>query len=399
MWADRYTSRPATVRRTSEPKTLLGYILRIPVVRGAFVSRFTCSLDCDAEAHDGDPIFVLVHGTWPKPKRGIHDSKLVKDLREKWRCSGLYRFKWSGFNGAHARLLASDKLAKRLNDLANSFPHSDVVLVSHSHGGNVAAWASTHIARQLAASVYLNTPFIQVLRQAKNSHIGLQIVLLDFVLAIIFFWGLLKLLALPFLARWERGGIVILWCIAFVLALILERAVTRRIEGVRDRLTDVSSGKRRIRKELVAYVIGDEVSASFGGVYSVQWFIGRLIPWLMVVAGLCGLGIYFALPEWLPKNTAGQKWFWVAVSVWLLLVCSLLLATVFHGLVQGLVTLDSSVTTTPSPIGLIDFATIKWTNRDKLRRDKLRHSQVYDSREAIEAIIDWLKRTVASLGS
>lgn len=58
-----------------------------------------------------------------------------------------------------------------------------------------------------------------------------------------------------------------------------------------------------------------------------------------------------------------------------------------HGLLQGLIALDSYVAVTPGPVGRADLITIPWTSEDKLR-----HSLVHDSPEAVAAIIQWVQR-------
>jgi hypothetical protein len=61
------------------------------------------------------------------------------------------------------------------------------------------------------------------------------------------------------------------------------------------------------------------------------------------------------------------------------------LATSAYGLVHGMIALDSSVTVTPAPIGRTDFATVGWNTHEGLR-----HSLIYESKDAIAAVLKWL---------
>jgi triacylglycerol esterase/lipase EstA (alpha/beta hydrolase family) len=125
------------------------YVQALPVLRGLLISRRACTLKCDKEPQSGAPIFVLVHGTWAtRASWTLPDSKLRKKLESSWPEGGIYRFDWSGTNGVRHRLLASGVLSEKLNELVVRYPSSKVVVISHSHGGNVVAWASNRLKRR-----------------------------------------------------------------------------------------------------------------------------------------------------------------------------------------------------------------------------------------------------------
>ena len=52
--------------------------------------------------------------------------------------------------------------------------------------------------------------------------------------------------------------------------------------------------------------------------------------------------------------------------------------------------MDASIAVTPGPVGRTDLVTIPWTSRDRLR-----HSLVHESPEAIAAIVSWLNAVLA----
>jgi hypothetical protein len=139
-------------------------IQEIPVLRGFRLKREDCRLILDQKPEEEAPIFVAVHGTWGSRSAWTHqNSAIFKTLLAKYPGAGLFRYEWSGINGIRHRLLAAEILHDELNGLLAAHPTSDVITISHSHGGNVAAWASTDLSRPLFTSIYLNTPFIQVL--------------------------------------------------------------------------------------------------------------------------------------------------------------------------------------------------------------------------------------------
>lgn len=82
------------------------------------------------------------------------------------------RFEWSGRNSVSARAKAAEQLAQELETLA-SIPDSKLVIIGHSHGGNVAlsalkASGAGHVGDKIAGIVCLSTPFL-LLRRRRDS--------------------------------------------------------------------------------------------------------------------------------------------------------------------------------------------------------------------------------------
>src|SRR5262249_47174563 len=111
-------------------------------------------------------VITLVHGTfarranWSRP-----ESNFAKALQA--RINNTVRFEsfdWSGFNLHRARLLASRRLADKLISTRKRFPGAKLIVVGHSHGGNVAAYALRDpiVAAAVDGLVSLATPFIWV---------------------------------------------------------------------------------------------------------------------------------------------------------------------------------------------------------------------------------------------
>lgn len=149
----RIIQQPASLTLGHAALRWYDHIEKVPVIRGLFASRRICRLLCDNEPQCGAPIFIIVHGTWPgRAKWTQSNSTLVAELSKRWPGAGIYRFKWSGTNGVRQRLVAADVLCDRINDLGSRFPESELVTISHSHGGNIVAWASTRIRFPIRAA-------------------------------------------------------------------------------------------------------------------------------------------------------------------------------------------------------------------------------------------------------
>lgn len=109
------------------------------------------------------PIFVLIHGTFSKgaewTKRG---SKLYEKLRMTFPTSEVVRFTWDGKNSHKSRTSAAQELEALVDSLAVSKPKSQIFLIAHSHGGNIALYASRHFdcRSKLAGIICMGTPFV-----------------------------------------------------------------------------------------------------------------------------------------------------------------------------------------------------------------------------------------------
>jgi hypothetical protein len=303
----------------------------------------------------------------------------------------MYRFIWTGTNGARHRLVAAEVLAEKFQQLGVKYPSSRLVAISHSHGGNVVAWASTGIEHPISAAIYLNTPFIQVLGLSDNEP-SPSLALRVFIGAA----SMVTLLLYSFFSDWlptnpdPLVGLII-FVTAFGPMILVQIFLPIPIIKISGKLSKVSNGVRKISRELVVFVVGDEPAAAFNGIYFIQW-LGRRIPLAIFIS----LGVIFAciaLSMASPKFNLNPIWkLGDTLLHWCVVVyfASLLLATSAYGLVQGLVALQSSVTVTPAPIGQTNFATVGWTSRDKLR-----HSLIYESPDAIKRITNWLRSALA----
>ena len=83
-------------------------------------------------------------------------------------------FTWSGKNTHQARLAAAEELALYLEKLHADKPDAKIVVVAHSHGGNVAEYAVARIPNPdyIAELVCMNTPFIRCRKRSVGYFVA-----------------------------------------------------------------------------------------------------------------------------------------------------------------------------------------------------------------------------------
>jgi len=107
-------------------------------------------------------LFVLVHGTWANNATWIDQSSyFASRLTAKFPCSETRAFRWSGANAEEARRQAALKLAEFTSRLRQDCKDAEIVVVGHSHGGNVAieAYGEPPGRESIDRVVCLGTPF------------------------------------------------------------------------------------------------------------------------------------------------------------------------------------------------------------------------------------------------
>ncbi|MFM0397268.1 lipase family protein [Paraburkholderia phytofirmans] len=125
--------------------------------------RATRSLEEDS-CEQPSVVITLVHGTfargskWTKPGSKIR-ARIAAEI------GGTVHFKvfkWSGFNTFSARRQAAHRLANELDESANAWRSASQIIVSHSHGGNVAlkALILCRTPNPPIGLVCISTPFL-----------------------------------------------------------------------------------------------------------------------------------------------------------------------------------------------------------------------------------------------
>jgi len=126
----------------------------------------------------------LVHGTWGRglyprsrskvdtdrlKRRWFEDgsrfrSSLSKELARSGIAHEFRPFLWSGANSVRERDFAAKELATRLQSQQNEVENAQQVIISHSHGGNIALRALYHLI-ETKSTIYIvtiATPFLQL---------------------------------------------------------------------------------------------------------------------------------------------------------------------------------------------------------------------------------------------
>ena len=162
-------------------------------------------------------IVVLVHGTrprvlgrevFPPPTWTRSGSPFQQRLTAALTDKTLFdEFIWDGANTHAARLAAGEALAERLRRLRNEHPFARLVVVAHSHGGNVAMYAMRHLQPASPATphivdtvVCLGTPFFRVTLR------DLDVVLWRFWISV--YYGIFLGLLASFVAFVPLAGLV-----------------------------------------------------------------------------------------------------------------------------------------------------------------------------------------------
>ncbi|CAD6532877.1 hypothetical protein LMG27952_02669 [Paraburkholderia hiiakae] len=108
---------------------------------------------------------VLVHGTFARDSEWTRENSFLTRELLLLEPGGVTigKFVWSGKNRHDHRILASAALRERLASEAAARPNERILIVAHSHGGNIAMSAVDGVPEhQRAGIVCLGTPFCHV---------------------------------------------------------------------------------------------------------------------------------------------------------------------------------------------------------------------------------------------
>lgn len=115
---------------------------------------------------DAVPIIVLIHGTYAANAEWVGEgSAFSSALRTEFPGAVIKKFAWDGNNDHFERIASGRALAKKVEGwvTGDATHQRTVFLIGHSHGGNVALYASGvySVRRALAGTVFLGTPFLE----------------------------------------------------------------------------------------------------------------------------------------------------------------------------------------------------------------------------------------------
>jgi hypothetical protein len=156
-------------------------------------------------------IITLVHGTFAsKATWTANDSLLCQRLTLAHPNIKFTRFIWSGANSALSRTEAVISLRKQLEESVAQNATAQHVVISHSHGGNIAMSAAASVPG--VRVVCLSTPFIVIQERSNSSTLwtmsGLAVGLIFLIIYLVssILHGLQGLLIM-FIMLWALAGI------------------------------------------------------------------------------------------------------------------------------------------------------------------------------------------------
>jgi Protein of unknown function (DUF2974) len=119
---------------------------------------------------------TLVHGTFDRDAEWIKGaSPLYNELKRHFKEGVVIdnEFKWTGRNNVIARLAAADELAKRIVKTSEEHLNAKHYIVGHSHGGNVAIYASQKLvnSQKIFGIATLARPFLHASERSEKARI------------------------------------------------------------------------------------------------------------------------------------------------------------------------------------------------------------------------------------
>jgi hypothetical protein len=387
-------------------------------------------------SHRPEVLLVLVHGTWA---RGIWKSKRTDPRRPRWFepgstfCSDLARrlesncvqakfesIDWSGSNSFNEREKAAQQLAELLRRRHRSDLNTPIVVVGHSHGGNVAIRALDILTEGIGETYIatLATPFVEVTRTplADNARSSLRILLLfQLICAAVLVYLPFNYLGLSYTFN-ETGpptdrGLVLkaLSATCFIVTLasfgVLSRslvAFSRRTSGAIELMSSQSDQSLRSARLLALRAIDDEAAfAIAAGAIAARLstltlrVLGALRPLRLALGALAVAMVLLAYSQVLfgglnvHLETAARwflAWFfWLPTIIFFVVTTALVLRSV-HGWDLSFAGLDYEVNVQSVPDG-DNFSVL--TLRGDTPVWRLRHG-IYDHPQCSAALADWI---------
>lgn len=359
-------------------------------------------------------IVVLVHGTGAR-KAGWTESgsKMCTRIRSS-PDSDIYRFLWTGENSHQARLEAGDRLADQLQQLFAQPAHaaSELLLIAHSHGGNVALYSlrPPGLQSRLSSLVCLATPFLTTEPTTLSEMVAIGCI---FGAIPLLLFGLPYAISFASFAmrQWIWTAVVV--AVAIPLLLLLRGAL--RGAGLRFYLwrfvstlfddTDPRSDKDRLtppmvdtRKFVVFKVAADEAAGLLKASQFASWITlqfgsltQRLIVFFagLIIAALITRNMFYKIDTPVSWDYPFASFLWYAAMIGI--VGAVILTVVLFALV-GLLIFGSAPFGYDAAAYAVRLQTIPEDTPMgtsivvQVNLDGFRHSSIYDSDDVIERV-------------
>lgn len=224
-----------------------------------------------------DWVVVLVHGTWDSGAPWTRaQSRLCRYIRDRFSGVRFNRLVWTGENSCQARWNAADRLQERLAHLRRAYPAARLIVIAHSHGGNVALYACRRddVDRMVDGIVCLATPFVSAHAQRIYGDMPLAL----------FTTGAMASLAGISLAPMALASIGFYILTLLSLASMALRNMRRRRRGLHYDLYDAAALCDRLTVKappstslLILTTEGDEASAVLAVSQAARWLVRALV--------------------------------------------------------------------------------------------------------------------------
>jgi pimeloyl-ACP methyl ester carboxylesterase len=170
-------------------------------------------------------VVVLVHGTWDTRAHWTRkNSRICHYIQTRFSGVCFNRLVWTGENNCQARWKAADRLENRLYQLRRAHPTAKLIILAHSHGGNIALYACRRhdVDAIVDGVVCFGSPFISAKAEAVYGDMPLAL----------FTTGALASLASIHFAPMALASIVFYTITLLSLGTITRRSAFRRDRGL-----------------------------------------------------------------------------------------------------------------------------------------------------------------------
>lgn len=370
---------------------------------------------------------ITVHGTWGRgifPSDDLYsprwfdiESQFCREIRLALQDQGIspfFRpFLWSGANSIFERDQAAHQLGAVIRDEQRQSHTDFIVLICHSHGGNVAlrALELTNIDPKSVLVVTLSTPFLIINKRKSESFLLLCFFLI--CANAIFLLNTLKVI--PIIGYMLCVALSSILCFRVILGLSRDGFMCRRAQRIAEASRYGNIGDHLTRM-LVIRGVDDEASYAlhFGGMFArlSYFFVAEWVP-AMFFRFLILFSIGWFLSDW-PNVT--QLYFTYILAIYGL--GAVLLAGIFKSFLGrelwiGCAGCEVAVDSSPDAKGNLDVVTLvnaaeykiypfniggllqRFLNQIKSIKKiipvvgGLRHS-IYEDNRSMKVISDWI---------
>jgi hypothetical protein len=231
---------------------------------------------------------TLIHGTFaPNAEWTAETSAFCKAIIAGLDIDARFnRFQWSARNSAKERIAAADKLAASLRAERLNDPDCTQIVIGHSHGGSVLAYALLRYS-ELAKTVlgaFLSTPFIDA-RPRRNWFRTAMIVTLAFTSIPVALMGALEtscvdrypqlLIKEPALSVFTTISLLLYLAPIYFSLFWAPRAIIK--SNPKRMARDISTCRLPPGRYLFLRTTGDEVSGALSTAQFSSWLYSRLV--------------------------------------------------------------------------------------------------------------------------